>query len=42
MVVTLDSRRRLTVPVGVTRTRPGELFEVDYDAEEDAPFKEIG
>jgi len=36
MVVTLDSKRRLTVPVTLAPAKPGDLFEVDFDAEEDA------
>ena len=31
MIVTLDSKRRLTVPA-----KPGDHFLVDFDAEEDA------
>ena len=36
MIVTLDSKRRLTVPAGVAPARPGDHFLVDFDAEEDA------
>lgn len=36
MIVTLDSKRRLTVPAALAATTPGELFHVDFDAEEDA------
>ncbi len=36
MIVTLDSKRRLTVPVGVASAKPGDHFIVDFDAEEDA------
>lgn len=36
MVVTLDTKRRLTVPVGVAPATPGEYFEVSFDPEEDA------
>ncbi len=36
MIVTLDSKRRLTVPVAVAPAKPGDHFLVDFDAEEDA------
>ncbi len=36
MFVTLDSKHRLTVPAAVAPTTPGEHFQVDFDAEEDA------
>ncbi|MBV9033684.1 MAG: hypothetical protein JO182_04250 [Acidobacteriaceae bacterium] len=36
MIVTLDSRRRLTVPVASAPTSPGEYFDAHFDAEEDA------
>jgi hypothetical protein len=35
MIVTLDSKRRLTVPVAVP-AKPGDHFLVDFDAQEDA------
>jgi len=35
MIVTLDSKRRLTVPSAVIRAKPGDHFVVDFDAEED-------
>jgi bifunctional DNA-binding transcriptional regulator/antitoxin component of YhaV-PrlF toxin-antitoxin module len=35
MIVTLDEKRRLTVPVALTKTVPGELFEAVYDEDED-------
>jgi DNA-binding transcriptional regulator/RsmH inhibitor MraZ len=35
MIVTLDSKRRLTVPAAVP-AKPGDHFLVDFDAEEDA------
>lgn len=35
MVVTLDAKRRLTVPTALAPTRPGDRFEADFDAEED-------
>lgn len=36
MIVTLDAKRRLTVPAGVMSARPGDHFLVDFDREEDA------
>jgi len=36
MIVTLDSKRRLTVPAGLAPASPGEYFEARFDAEEDA------
>jgi bifunctional DNA-binding transcriptional regulator/antitoxin component of YhaV-PrlF toxin-antitoxin module len=36
MIVTLDSKRRLTVPVSVAPASPGDAFEVTFDADEDA------
>lgn len=36
MVVTLDSKRRLTVPVALAPARPGDVFEAVFDSEEDA------
>ncbi len=36
MVVTLDAKRRLTIPTTVAPAKPGDVFEVDFDAEEDA------
>jgi bifunctional DNA-binding transcriptional regulator/antitoxin component of YhaV-PrlF toxin-antitoxin module len=35
MIVTLDSKRRLTVPKALVKTRPGEHFEALYDVDED-------
>ena len=35
MIVTLDSKRRLTVPAAMP-AKPGDHFLVDFDAEEDA------
>ncbi|NJL26719.1 MAG: hypothetical protein HC897_02020 [Thermoanaerobaculia bacterium] len=35
MIVTLDTKRRLTVPIALAPARPGDLFEADFDAEED-------
>jgi hypothetical protein len=36
MIVTLDSKRRLTVPVALGTASPGDHFEVGFDADEDA------
>ncbi len=35
MIVTLDAKRRLTVPVGLAPASPGDYFDVRFDAEED-------
>lgn len=35
MIVTLDAKRRLTVPTALAPSEPGDLFEVDFDEEED-------
>jgi hypothetical protein len=35
MIVTLDSKRRLTVPTSLAPTSPGDYFEAYFDAEED-------
>ncbi len=36
MIVTLDAKRRLTVPIALAPAKPGDVFEADFDAEEDA------
>jgi hypothetical protein len=36
MVITLDAKRRLTVPRALAPARPGDVFEADFDPEEDA------
>ena len=36
MIVTLDEKRRLTVPVSLAPTRPGDAFDARFDQEEDA------
>jgi hypothetical protein len=36
MIVTLDAKRRLTVPSDVKPVHPGDHFVVDFDTEEDA------
>jgi hypothetical protein len=35
MVVTLDSKRRLTVSASLAPSAPGDQFEATFDAEED-------
>ena len=35
MIVTLDSKRRLTVPASLAPTSPGESFDARFDEEED-------
>ncbi len=35
MIVTLDSRRRLTVPVALAPAAPGDYFDARFDQEED-------
>jgi len=36
MVITLDAKRRLTVPAALAPAKPGDVFEADFDPEEDA------
>jgi hypothetical protein len=36
MIVTLDDKRRLTVPVALAPTTPGDAFDARFDEEEDA------
>ena len=36
MILTLDSKRRLTVPVGLAAAKPGDHFRAEFDADEDA------
>ena len=36
MIVTLDAKRRLTVPAALASASPGDYFEARFDAEEDA------
>ena len=36
MIVTLDAKRRLTVPAALAPTSPGDYFDAHFDAEEDA------
>ncbi len=35
MIVTLDSKRRLTLPASLMEARPGQSFDVRFDAEMD-------
>ena len=34
MILTLDAKRRLTVPAGLAPASPGDAFEARFDAEE--------
>jgi hypothetical protein len=36
MILKLDSKRRLTIPSGLSLARPGDHFIAEFDAEEDA------
>jgi hypothetical protein len=36
MILTLDSKRRLTVPASLVPAQPGDHFIAEFDAEEDA------
>ena len=36
MILTLDSKRRLTLPASLMPARPGQAFDAHFDAEEDA------
>ena len=36
MIVTLDAKRRLTVPASLAPASPGEYFDARFDADEDA------
>ena len=35
MIVTLDSKRRLTIPAALAKSAPGDAFEAIYDEDED-------
>ena len=35
MILTLDAKRRLTIPATLAPTSPGDYFEARFDAEED-------
>lgn len=36
MIVTLDSKRRITLPAALIAARPGQTFDAHFDADEDA------
>ena len=36
MIITLDAKRRLSVPKTLAPASPGDYFEAQFDAEEDA------
>ena len=36
MIVTMDSKRRLTIPASLAPASPGEYFDARFDPEEDA------
>lgn len=36
MIVTLDSKRRITVPLSLITAGPGDRFDAHFDAEDDA------
>jgi len=36
MILTLDAKRRLTLPASLVSARPGDNFEAVFDPEEDA------
>jgi hypothetical protein len=36
MIVTLDTKRRLTIPAALAPASPGDYFDARFDAEEDA------
>jgi bifunctional DNA-binding transcriptional regulator/antitoxin component of YhaV-PrlF toxin-antitoxin module len=43
MVVTLDAKRRLTVPAALAPAKPGDYFEARFDADEDEiVFRRLG
>jgi hypothetical protein len=35
MILTMDAKRRLTVPVNLAPARPGDAFEAEFDPEDD-------
>ena len=35
MILTLDAKRRLSIPVALAPARPGDIFEALYDEEDD-------
>lgn len=36
MIVTLDSKRRITIPAALVKAHPGQSFDARFDADEDA------
>jgi len=36
MILTLDAKRRLTLPASLAPTRPGDHFKAEFDPDEDA------
>ncbi len=36
MIVTIDSKRRITLPAALLTARPGQSFDARFDADEDA------
>jgi hypothetical protein len=43
VVITLDAKRRLTVPASLAPAKPGDYFDAHFDAEEDAiVFRRLG
>jgi len=36
MIITLDAKRRLTVPATLAPAKPGDHFKAEFDPEEDA------
>ena len=36
MILKLDAKRRLTLPAALVAAQPGDNFEAEFDAEEDA------
>jgi hypothetical protein len=36
VIVTLDSKRRLTLPAALMQAQPGQTFDAQFDADEDA------
>ncbi len=43
MLVTMDAKRRLTVPAALAPASPGEYFDASFDVEEDAiVFRRLG
>lgn len=36
MILTMDAKRRLTIPIALASTQPGDVFDVTIDADDDA------